>query len=237
MDTRASTTHRTRLRAILAMALAIGSGAVSGTAAQAAEAIPMPVVQQAAATHPMPVSKPNAERAPTRNMAERLRDEMLDDLMGWAVRLTGLPPSADRPDVIALPPADLAATVCPDAPSSCRGLVAVYDTERIRVLVRDTLDLRELSAQSFIVHEFIHHLQHRAQGAGLLSACEQVMVAERQAYEAQNRFLRQHRQLLRVGEMLRGMRCDRDDAQEPTVQPVSSMGSLSANAPLPAAAP
>lgn len=171
------------------------------------------------------------ERAPTRSLTERLRDEMFDDLMAWAVRLTGLPPAKDRPEVIPMSAAQLSATVCPDVPSSCRGLMAVYDTERTRVLIRDTLDLREMAAQSFIVHEFIHHLQHRAQGASLTSGCEQVIAAERQAYEAQNRFLQQHRQLLRVGEMLRSMRCDSAAASEPTVQPLGAAASLTASVP------
>jgi hypothetical protein len=183
-----------------------------------------------AGLHPATSTAPPTRHRP---MAERVREEMLDDLMAWAVRLSGLPRAADRPEVISVSLASLTATVCPDDPASCRGLVAVYDTERIRVLVRDTLDLRELSSQSFIVHEFIHHLQHRAQGAALTSGCEQVMAAERQAYEAQNRFLQQHRQMLRVGEMLRGMRCDRADASEPTVEPIGSRGTgaLSARTP------
>lgn len=169
-----------------------------------------------AATVVPPPAQPAAARAAAARATER--EALLAELMAWAVRLTGLPPSADRPPVIALAPEALWATACPDDPRPCRGLVALYDTERERVLIRDSLDLADPSDQSFVVHEFVHHLQHRAQGAALVGRCEGVIAAEAQAYAAQNRFLAGQRQLLRVGDMLRRMRCPSADG-DPVVMP------------------
>ncbi|HMX09649.1 MAG TPA: hypothetical protein PKE61_01935 [Burkholderiaceae bacterium] len=148
----------------------------------------------------------------------RLDPELLQDLMGWAVRLTGLPAPAVLPRLTPLPEAALAARVCPDQPRHCRTLMAVYDTDRQEVLYRDSLDLRDETDQSFVVHEFIHHLQHLRDGDALFADCPRVVAAETQAYAAQNRYLAHFRQWRRVGEMLRFMHCH-SAATEPEVRP------------------
>lgn len=181
---------------------------------------------------------------------QRLYEETMDDLMAWAVRLSGLPAAADRPPVFAVTAQVLAEAICPGQARGCLGIVAAYDNKHARVLILDSIDLRDLSGQSFVVHEFVHHLQHRAlmteqaglngltglvlQEPGAMAAveaaasgvvtppvpartddCNAVIQAEAQAYAVQNRFLAQHRQLLRVGEALRAIRCPSHDAKEP----------------------
>lgn len=143
---------------------------------------------------------------------------LLLDLLAWASRLSGLPAPAQVPPVIALTPAALAERVCPQAPGQCRGLVAVYDTERREVLHQDSLDLRDETDQSFIVHEFVHHLQHLAQGDTLFDGCDAVLRAETAAYAAQNRYLAHFKQWRRVGEVLRFTHCD-SAAAEPVIRP------------------
>ena len=75
------------------------------------------------------------------------------------------------------------------------------------MLYRDTLDLRDETDQSYIVHELVHYLQHRRDGDALFADCPRVMQAEAEAYAAQNRYLAHFRQWRRVGEMLRFTHC------------------------------
>jgi hypothetical protein len=124
--------------------------------------------------------------------------ELMHDLMRWASKLTKLPPT-ELPTLTALPEIELARRVCPDEPRHCRTLIAVYDTDRQEVLYRDTLDLRDETDQSYIVHELIHHLQHRRDGDALFANCQQVIQAETEAYAAQNRYLAHFKQWRRVG--------------------------------------
>jgi hypothetical protein len=111
------------------------------------------------------------------------------------------------PALHALPAADLAHRVCPERPEDCRTLVAVYDTDRVQVLYINTLDPRDETDQSFIVHELVHYLQHLRDGDKLFAGCAQVMAAETQAYDVQNRYLAHFKQWRRVGEMLRFTHC------------------------------
>lgn len=144
--------------------------------------------------------------------------ELLGDLLQWAARLSGLPVPPALPTLTALPPEALARRVCPDEPRHCRTLIAVYDTDRREILYRDTLDLRDETDQSFIVHELIHHLQHRRDGDALFADCPSVMRAETEAYGAQNRYLAHFKQWRRVGEMLRFTHCP-STAAAPLVTP------------------
>lgn len=144
--------------------------------------------------------------------------ELMQDLLQWAARLTGLPAPAGLPALTALPAAELARRVCPDEPRHCRTLIAVYDTDRVEILYQDTLDLRDETDQSYLVHELVHHLQHRRDGDALFADCQRVMAAETEAYAAQNRYLAHFRQWRRVGEMLRFTHCPTASA-EPRFRP------------------
>lgn len=133
--------------------------------------------------------------------------ELMQDLLRWAGKLTGLDPPAALPTLTALPDTELARRVCPDEPRHCRTLIAVYDTERTEILYRNTLDLRDETDQSYLVHELVHYLQHRRDGDALFADCPRVMQAESEAYAAQNRYLAHFKQWRRVGEILRFTHC------------------------------
>jgi hypothetical protein len=143
---------------------------------------------------------------------------LLQDLLRWAGKLTDLPPPATLPALTALPEHELARRVCPEEPRHCRTLIAVYDTDRTEILYRNTLDLRDETDQSYIVHELVHYLQHRRDGDALFSDCPRVMQAETEAYAAQNRYLAHFKQWRRVGEILRFTHCQ-DMATAPLVTP------------------
>lgn len=145
---------------------------------------------------------------------------LLTDLLGWASRLSGLPAPADeRPALQALPQPVLAQRVCGEQARDCRGLVAVYDTDRHEIAYADTLDLRDATDQSYLVHELVHYLQHRRHGKRMHLHCEAVLASEREAYAAQNRYLERFKQWRRAGEVMRFTHCPQDQtAAEPVVQ-------------------
>jgi hypothetical protein len=143
---------------------------------------------------------------------------LMTELLQWAGRLSGLPVAPALPELHALAAADLAQRVCPQRPGDCRTLVAVYDTDQRMVLYRDSLDLRDETDQSYIVHELVHYLQHLRDGDRLFANCEQVMAAETLAYGAQNKYLAHFKQWRRVGEMLRFTHCQQADA-DPEYRP------------------
>lgn len=153
----------------------------------------------------------------------------MQDLLRWAGKLTGLAPPEGLPRLTALPERELARQVCPEEPQHCRTLIAVYDTDRREIFYRDTLDLRDETDQSFIVHELVHFLQHRRDGDDLFADCTRVMAAEAQAYAAQNRYLTHFRQWRRVGEMLRFTHCPTNSAA-PQVTP-GELPALGARSP------
>ncbi|MEN9367626.1 MAG: hypothetical protein RL489_1984 [Pseudomonadota bacterium] len=144
--------------------------------------------------------------------------ELLRDLLQWAAKLTGITAPDTLPTLTAVSEQALARRVCPDEPRHCRTLIAVYDTDRTEIVYRDSLDLRDETDQSYIVHELVHYLQHRRDGDALFADCPRVMQAETEAYAAQNRYLTHFRQWRRVGEMLRFTHCP-DLASAPRVTP------------------
>lgn len=147
-------------------------------------------------------------------------DALLTDLIGWASRFSGLPaaPAHERPALQALTQPALAQRVCGEQARECRGLVAVYDTDRREIAYSDTLDLRDPTDQSYLVHELVHYLQHRRHGERMHLHCEAVLASEREAYAAQNRYLERFKQWRRAGEVMRFTRCPDEAAAEPVVQ-------------------
>ncbi|WP_157272256.1 DUF6647 family protein [Azohydromonas aeria] len=142
------------------------------------------------------------------------------DLLGWASRLSGLPipPGEPLPKLIPMSQREIAKTVCGPQHGGCAGLVAVYDTDRRRILYRDTLDMRDPTDQSFIVHELVHHLQFLQRGEALFATCQSTLAGEAQAYRAQNLYQAQFRQWQRMGEVLRYMHCDGVTGSEPVAR-------------------
>lgn len=166
--------------------------------------------------------------------------ELLLDLVGWASRLShlALPPGGLRVDALPqlrpLALDELTATVCPRAPASCRRMVAAYNTEQQVIVYRDTLDLRDPTDQSFIVHELVHFLQHRGHGAELNVSCEAVQASERQAYDVQNAYLARFHLRQLAGELLRLNICPGATAAAPGLDSAGSALLHPAPAPNPA---
>jgi hypothetical protein len=151
----------------------------------------------------------------------RIDAELAADLMRWASRLSGLPDlaPAEPPALVPLAPPEMQAQVCPDSPAGCRSLVAVYDTSARRVLYRASLDMRDPTDQSYIVHELVHHLQHQHRGDAIFASCAAILESEREAYAAQNLYQQRFRQWQRMGEVTRFMHCDEPaGAAEPVLR-------------------
>lgn len=160
-----------------------------------------------------------AEPLPGRH--SRIEAELAADLMGWASRFSGLPDlaPAEPPTLVPLSPGEMQSQVCPESPAGCPSLVAVYDTSARRVLYRASLDMRDPTDQSFIVHELVHHLQHQHRGDAIFASCAAIVESERQAYAAQNQYQQHFRQWQRMGEVMRFMHCDEPaGAAEPVVR-------------------
>lgn len=159
--------------------------------------------------------------------------ELLLDFRGWASRLSGRaePKDAAPPALIPLSIDDLTRTVCSSHPRGCSGLVAAYDTLGRRIVYRASLDMRDPTDQSFIVHELVHWLQHLAQGDRLDADCPAVLAAEREAYGVQNLYLARFKQWQRVGEVMRFTFCPADTAgaaADPVVKFDASTGPITA---------
>lgn len=135
--------------------------------------------------------------------------EMLTMLLAAAIKFSGLPAIhvSELPPVILLPRSELNKTVCAAAPVRCAGLTAAFDTQRYRIVVDDKLDFNDPADASFLVHEFVHVLQLKDTGSSGFTSCTAVLESERQAYSAQNDYLRQHSRPANQGGSLRFSRC------------------------------
>ncbi len=130
-------------------------------------------------------------------------------LLSAAVKVSGLPPVPleSLPEFIAMPSSMLKAEACKEKVANCRGIVALYDMERNRVLYRDDLNVDDPSDNSFLVHELVHVLQYAQGGDAIYKDCPSLVQTERAAYAAQNMYLHAQGQLLRVGRIMQFARC------------------------------
>jgi len=80
-------------------------------------------------------------------------------------------------------------------------------TRSLRILISDELDLQESSDNSFLLHELVHVLQFRYQSGSTFASCEDTLKSEREAYRAQNAYLRRQGRLERYGDMLMHVSC------------------------------
>ena len=130
-------------------------------------------------------------------------------LFAAAVRITGLPAIAveELPPFIALPDRELQRQLCPTDAAECTGIAAYFDALRYRILYSDALDLDDPADHSFLLHEIVHVLQHRQAGEAMYADCHALLQTERQAYRAQNVYLRGAGQPIRVGDGLRFATC------------------------------
>jgi hypothetical protein len=138
-----------------------------------------------------------------------LDHDLLAYLIAAAAGFSGYPsiPVHEAPSVVQLSQSELNRTVCPDDLDTCRSIVAVFETDSYVIYLRDDLDLDNPSDNSFLVHELVHVLQHRAQGDDIFADCERTLQTETEAYRAQNRYLKREGQFLRVGAALAFMAC------------------------------
>jgi hypothetical protein len=135
--------------------------------------------------------------------------ELLSNLLAAAVQFSGLPAI----DVSDLPPVEVVSspvfikTVCPLQPSRCVATVAAFDTQRYRIVIRDSLDMDDLGENSFLVHELVHVLQYKRDGSTRFMTCEGVLESEREAFEAQNRYMQANGMVRQEGIAVRLMKC------------------------------
>lgn len=135
--------------------------------------------------------------------------ELLTQLLAAAIRLSGLPAIhvSELPPVIMLPRSVLNETVCASAPVRCSGLIAAFDTQRYRIVIDEKLDFGDADDESFLVHELVHVLQFKHSGSTGFTSCAAVVKSERQAYEAQDLYLRENGRPGGYGIKLRFSRC------------------------------
>lgn len=135
--------------------------------------------------------------------------ELLTLLLAAAIRLSDLPGIhvSELPPVIPMPREELNRTVCAAAPARCMALVAAFDTREYRIIVDAALDLKEPLDNSFLLHEIVHVLQLKQSGTKQFTSCSAVVASEQQAYNAQNKYLREHGVVTQYGTSLRFTRC------------------------------
>lgn len=139
-----------------------------------------------------------------------MEQELLGILLAAAISLSGLPPVdvSELPPILRLPHARIVQEICPEGPASCQGMVAIFDTDRQRILVDDSLDLTLAEDNSFIVHELVHVLQFKSFGDSMYANCAASMRTEGQAYWVQNAYLKQEGRLLRLFQRIAFASCN-----------------------------
>ena len=113
----------------------------------------------------------------------------------------------DLPPIVSLSHEALTQEVCPRDPASCRGMVAIFEADRQRILIDESLDLEQAEGSSFVVHELVHVLQFRQRGDRMYEGCEESMKTEAQAYQVQNAYLKMEGRLLRLRQRLAFASC------------------------------
>jgi hypothetical protein len=142
--------------------------------------------------------------------------ELLTQLLAAAIRLSGLPAIhvSELPPVIMLSRPALNETVCASAPVRCSGLIAAFDTQRYRIVIDEKLDFGDPDDDSFLLHELVHVLQFKQSGSTGFTSCAAVVESERQAYTAQDRYLRENGRPGHHGSKLRYSRCPPEGAAQ-----------------------
>jgi hypothetical protein len=140
---------------------------------------------------------------------------LIAQLLAAAVRITGLPAisEAEMPQLISMSKEAITQEMCPERPAQCDTLVALFEPLKYRVIYRNNLNLTKPYDRSFLVHELVHVLQFKAKGASIFASCKARVMAEREAYISQDRFLAEQAVEIRVSGALRFMRCPDEPAR------------------------
>jgi hypothetical protein len=157
----------------------------------------------------VPIPAIGACRRHFRKDAFMVTQELLSFLLVLAAKLSGYPaiPLEDLPPIEVMSEQALADAVCPETGNGCTNIVATFETGRYVIYVRDTLDLENAADNSFLLHELVHVLQHKARGDAIFADCVTTLKTETEAYQAQNAYLKREGQFLRFGEALGFMTC------------------------------
>ena len=133
-------------------------------------------------------------------------------ILAATLKLSGIPaPASAPPPVVAATREHLASEMCPDRPADCRGVVAMFDTERNRILLRDDMDPDDDEiAASFVVHELTHWLQFHRWGPRIYATCEATLRTEHDAYSVQNKYLAARGAMFKAGAVLWAMKCPKE---------------------------
>lgn len=150
--------------------------------------------------------------------------ELLGSLLAAAIEFSGLPALhvSELPPVVVMSTDEMTRTVCATNPGRCTSLIAAFDTNAYRILVRDSLDLEDPTDNSFLVHEIVHVLQLRKAGIKSFTSCRDIVASEHQAYTVQNKYLNVNGRVGQQGASLRFVRCPDDDTSsgEQAMQPM-----------------
>jgi hypothetical protein len=140
---------------------------------------------------------------------------LIAQLLAAAVRITGLPAisEVEMPQLISMSKEAITQEMCPERPSQCDTLVALFEPLKYRVIYRNTLNLTKPYDRSFLVHELVHVLQFKAKGASIFASCKTRVMAEHEAYKTQDRFLAEQAVEIRVSGALRFMHCPDEPAR------------------------
>lgn len=140
--------------------------------------------------------------------------ELIQIWLEQASHLTGLPAISlsQAPPIFQVSKQDLNQEVCPEDPQNCRNLAAVFDDLHYRVLILADFDLSQNFQpydESFIIHELIHALQYHRRGPEIFHGCQAIYETEKQAYTAQDLYLKKQGDFHRVGGFFeRSFYCD-----------------------------
>lgn len=102
--------------------------------------------------------------------------------------------------------------ICPEDPQYCRNFIGAYDTGGKRILLqRGYTPEEDIISASFLLHEFIHALQHETiSDLAMSGSCSRLRSTEQKAYDGQNDFLQSEGVFFRAGVGLRLMICPED---------------------------
>ncbi len=123
---------------------------------------------------------------PANAAADSSIEALLDAIVTWLSANFALPANYDHPRVLLVTGEHVSSIRYKSVPpSQRREVLALYDDETETILLTKSWHGKSPADLSILVHEMVHHLQHRA---GLAFACS--AAREAMAYAAQEQWLR-----------------------------------------------